>query len=109
MISLVTSLVGAGPEGGVTFGSFESGPLVGVLMLAAAVSSGASGVLASAVPLISASFVGLVLVADTDRAARAARAAAGDQDRGAEWREGGEERMRGSRKFRSRAGTNELK
>ena len=28
--SLVTSFVGAGPEGGVTVGSFDSGPLAGV-------------------------------------------------------------------------------
>ena len=30
MISLITSLLGGGPEGGVTVGSFDSGPLVGV-------------------------------------------------------------------------------
>ena len=29
--SFVSSFAGAGPEGGVTFGSFDSGPLVGVL------------------------------------------------------------------------------
>ena len=32
--SLVSSLLGAGPEGGVTFGSLDSGPLVGVLAVA---------------------------------------------------------------------------
>src|SRR5271170_6505011 len=34
MISLVTVLLGGGPEGGVTFGSLESGPLVGVVAAA---------------------------------------------------------------------------
>ena len=32
--SLVSSFVGGGPVGGVTFGSFDSGPLVGVLAAA---------------------------------------------------------------------------
>ena len=31
MSSLVTSFVGGGPDGGVTVGSLESGPLVGVV------------------------------------------------------------------------------
>src|ERR1700676_4032246 len=35
MRSLTTRLLGAGPAGGVTCGSFESGPLVGVVALVA--------------------------------------------------------------------------
>jgi hypothetical protein len=33
--SFVSSFVGAGPEGGVTFGSLDSGPLVGVVAASA--------------------------------------------------------------------------
>jgi hypothetical protein len=49
MISLVTSLVGAEPGGGVTVGSFESGPLAGVLTVAAGGVVAVAGVLDVAV------------------------------------------------------------
>src|SRR2546423_1437669 len=48
-MSLTTSLVGGGPEGGVTLGSLESGPLVGVLAAVVgveAVEGGFAGVVA---------------------------------------------------------------
>ena len=88
MISLVTSLVGGGPLGGVTCGSLDSGPLVGVF---AAAVLGPVGPVA-ALEVLGQRFVGLVLVADGDRAGAAGAAAAGDQGRGAERREAEAER-----------------
>src|SRR6202043_2988855 len=62
MISLVTSLVGGGPLGGVTCGSLDSGPLVGVFaaavvlvlveLVVALLLAGASSALFSAPTLI---------------------------------------------------------
>jgi len=51
MISLVTSLVGAEPGGGVTVGSFESGPLAGVFTVAAAGVVAVAGGRAVRIPL----------------------------------------------------------
>ena len=83
--SFVTSFVGGGPEGGLTVGSIESGPLAGVLTEAVAAAVELVGVVEVEV---ASAVVGAVLFADADRARGAAGAAAGDQGRRAERGEG---------------------